>query len=317
VSEAKLALGWTESTIQEFEALAGPVSNWGRWGDDDELGTVNLLTPQRAAAAAAAVQSGRSIGLGRVLTTAAAADNPNPLLHLMKSSGEAAPDRGGAHASEWIGLGFHGFSTTHIDAHSHQFWNGRIYNDRPAADVRTSHGARHGSVLPYAGGLVGRGVLLDAPRSLGRPWMEPGDGLGPDDLDRIATEQHVVIGSGDLVLVRTGRDARAAELGVIDPMTVGSPGLTMHCLAWLRGHDVAVLGSDVQSDVMIPGGPPHQMPVHAGALALLGLPLLDNLFLEELATACDTRQRWDFLLTVAPLALRGATGSPVNPIALL
>jgi kynurenine formamidase len=303
--------------VAEFEVLAAALSNWGRWGADDELGTVNLLTPERAAAAAARVRSGVTVGLGRTLTTAPAPDNPHPMLHLMKSSGESAPDLGGAHASDWIGLSYHGFATSHLDAHSHQFWNGRIYNDRPAADVRTNHGARHGSVESYSSGLVGRGVLLDAPRALNRAWLEPGEGLGPDDLDQIAAAEKVELIAGDLLLVRTGRDARALELGGIDPMTHGSPGLSMQCLPWLRARDVAVLGSDVQSDVMVPGGPPHQMPVHAGALALLGLPLLDNLSLEELAAQCAEQGRWDFLLTVAPLAIRGGTGSPVNPVAVL
>jgi kynurenine formamidase len=235
----------------------------------------------------------------------------------MKSSGESAPALGGAHASDWLGLAYHGSAVTHLDAHSHQFWNGRMYNDRPATDVATRNGARTGSVEPLARGLVGRGVLLDVPRARERAWLEPGEGIGAADLDRVADAQGVDLQAGDLVLVRTGRDARAAVHGVLDPLRQGGPGLVMRCLPWLRSHDVAVLGSDVQSDVMLPDGAPHPMPVHAGALAVLGLPLLDNLILEELSGACADQQRWDFLLTVAPLALHRATGSPVNPLAVL
>jgi len=312
-----VAPGWTPETVAEFDALCAPLRNWGRWGADDELGTVNLLTPQRAADAAGRVRQGRVVPLGRVLRTTPAADNPQPLLHLMKSSGEAAPTLGGAHASDWLGLAYHGSAVTHLDAHSHQFWNGQMYNDRPATDVATRNGARTGSVESLAHGLVGRGVLLDVPRAVGSAWLEPGVGIGPDDLDRAAAAQRVDLEVGDLLLVRTGRDARAAVHGVLDPLSQGGPGLVMQCLPWLRSHDVAVLGSDVQSDVMLPGGAPHPMPVHAGALAMLGLPLLDNLILEELAGACADQQRWDFLLTVAPLALHRATGSPVNPLAVL
>lgn len=312
-----VAPGWTPQTVAEFDALCAPLSNWGRWGVDDELGTVNLLTEQRAAAAAGRVRLGRVVALGRVLRTAPAPDNPQPLLHLMKSSGESAPALGGAHASDWLGLAYHGSATTHVDAHSHQFWNGQMYNGRPAADVSTRAGANSGSVEALARGLVGRGVLVDMPRALGREWLEPGEGIGPDDLDRATAVQGVVITAGDLVLVRTGRDARAAAIGVLDPLRQGGPGLVMQCLAWLRRHDVAVLGSDVQSDVMQPDGAPHPMPIHAGALAVLGLPLLDNLVLEELSRMCAQLQTWEFLLTVAPLALRRATGSPVNPLAVL
>lgn len=312
-----IAPGWTEASAAEFAALVAPLSNWGRWGDDDELGTINLLTPERAMAAAAAVSEGRSIPLGRTLTVRPAADNPQPLLHLMKSSGESAAAVGGSHASEWFGLAYHGFAVTHLDAHSHQFVDGVMYNGRPAALVSTRTGAAVGSVLPMARGLVGRGVLLDAPRAAGDGWLEPGAGLEPADLDRIAAAQGTELRAGDLVLVRTGRDARAASHGAIDPLTAGSPGLTGRCLTWLREHDVSVLGSDAQNDVMQPGAAAHPMPVHAGALTRLGLPLLDNLLLEELATACARRGRWDVLLVVAPLALARFTGSPVNPIAVL
>jgi kynurenine formamidase len=313
----RVAPGWTPQTVAEFDALCAPLSNWGRWGAEDELGTVNLLTERRAATAAGRVRHGRVVALGRVLRTSPSPDNPQPLLHLMKSSGESAPALGGAHASDWLGLAYHGTATTHLDAHSHQFWNGQMYNGRPAADVSTRAGANSGSVEVLARGLVGRGVLLDMPRALGRKWLEPGEGIAPDDLDLAAAAHGVVIEAGDLVLVRTGRDARATEMGVLDPLRQGGPGLVMQCLAWLRGHDVAVLGSDVQSDVMQPEGAPHPMPIHAGALAVLGLPLLDNLMLEELAHTCAQLQTWEFLLTVAPLALRRATGSPVNPLALL
>jgi kynurenine formamidase len=315
------APGWTAETVAEFDALCQPLSNWGRWGAGDELGTLNLLTPERAAAAAAAVQHGEVISLGRAITTQPTPDNPLPLLHLMKASGEAAPALGGAHASDWLGLAYHGFAVTHIDAFSHQFWSGQMFNGHPADAVSTRAGAGHGSVDALAGGLVGRGVLLDAPRALdravGRDWLEPGEGLGPDDLDQLAAAHGVTISPGDLVLVRVGRDARALVHGRIDPITAGGAGLTAECLPWLRSHDIAVLGSDVQSDVMTPGGAPHPMPVHAGALAVLGLPLLDNLALEDLADACARHRRWEFLLTVAPLRLLRTTGSPVNPIALL
>ncbi|MCU1657187.1 MAG: putative cyclase [Pseudonocardiales bacterium] len=312
-----IAPGWTQASAADFAELMAPLSNWGRWGTDDELGTVNLLTAEHARAAASAVSTGECIALGRPLTIHPALDNPQPLLHLMTGSGDAAAPIGGSHASDWVGLAYHGFAVTHLDAHSHQFFNGLMYNGRPAGLVSTRSGAAAGSVVPFARGLVGRGVLLDAPRAMGREWLEPGDGLEPADLDEIAASQDTELRPADLLLVRVGRDARAAIHGAISPMTAGSPGLTGRSLPWLRQHDVAVLGSDVQNDVMRPGVSAHPMPVHAGALAYLGLPLLDNLLLEGLSAACAARGRWDFQLVVAPLALARFTGSPVNPIAIL
>jgi kynurenine formamidase len=314
----RVAPGWTPESAAQFSALVEPLSNWGRWGRDDQLGTLNLLTPARAAAAAAAVTDGRSFGLARDIVTTPSADNAAPLLRLMKASGEGAAEIGGSHASEWLGLGYHGFAVTHLDAHAHQFFSGIMYNGRPAALVSTRRGAGAGAVGPMAAAApVGRGVLLDAPRAVGRPWLDPGDALGPADLDAVAERQGCRLQPGDVVFVRTGRDARAAEHGAVDPIADGSPGLAMEALTWLRAHDVALFGTDVQADVMTPGGAPHAMPVHAGALVHLGLPMIDNLALEHLATACAERGRWDFLAVVSPLPLERCTGSPVAPVAVL
>jgi len=129
--------------------------------------------------------------------------------------------------------------------------------------------------------------------------------------------QPTEIRPGDILFVRVGRDARAERHGRLDPITAGSPGLAADCLPWLRRHDIALLGSDVQSDQMTPGGAPHPMPVHAGALVLLGLPLLDNAWLEDLTAACAAEGRWEFLTVICPLRLRRATGSAVNPVAVL
>jgi kynurenine formamidase len=314
----RVAPGWTPESAAAFTNLVAPLSNWGRWGDEDQLGTLNLLTPARVAAAAAGVVDGHSVSLARTITMTPAKDNPTPMLHLMKASGDAAAAVGGSHASEWFGLGYHGFAVTHLDAHAHQFFDARMYNGRPAALVTTRRGAAAGSVVPLAAvAPVGRGVLLDAPRAFGRPWLDPGNGLGPGELDAIVAAQGLRLDPGDIVVVRTGRDARAAAHGALDPLVDGSPGLTVAVLAWLREHDVALLGTDVQADMMTPGGAPHPMPVHAGALVHLGLPLVDNLALESLADACAERRRWDFFAVVAPLPLDRFTGSPVAPVAVL
>ncbi|CAN5562332.1 cyclase family protein [soil metagenome] len=312
-----IAPGWDMASVVAFGKLIEPLSNWGRWGSEDELGTLNLLGSAQRMAARDHVVEGDLLSLGRQVSTVPATGNPAPMLHLMKASGDAAADLGGSHASDWIGLACHGFAVTHLDALSHQFFNGRMYNGFPAAAVSTRTGAGRGSVERLAGGLVGRGVLIDAPRARGVGWLEPGEEITAAELDRALSLQHTSIQPGDLVLVRTGRDARARERGPTEPMLDGAAGLALDCLPWLRGHDVAVLGSDSNSELMASGCAPFATPIHVGALVFLGMPLLDNLLLEDLAQRCSELQRWQFCLTIAPLALHRSTGCAVNPLALL
>jgi kynurenine formamidase len=292
------------------------LSNWGRFGPDDEHGTLNLIDGAARRSAAHAVLVGEQVLLARPLGTRAAPDNPRPMLHHMLRSGESA--RPGFHtASDWIGLGFHGFGTTHVDALSHVMWDGLLYNGRRAEVVTTAVGATQLSVLALAGRLGGRGVLLDLPRALGIPFLERGSAATPDDLDRCLTAQRVEVRSGDIVLVRTGRDVARAEEGARDPLADGLAGLLPACCEWLRRRDVAVLGSDGVSDVLVPSGAPHLMPIHVIALVALGMPLIDNMLLEDLARACAARDRWDFLFLGEPLPIRNATGSPIAPVAVL
>jgi kynurenine formamidase len=308
---------WTAGLLAELDGYAATIRNWGRWGADDQLGTLNLLTPRRRADAAGLARAGICVGLGRRIGGLPQPDDPRPPLQHMLASGEAAAARGGSHASDWLGMAPHGSAVTHVDAFAHQFFDAVMYNGRPAALVTTRTGAAAGSVEAFADGIVGRGILLDLPAAQGRPWLEPGEGVHPADLDAAAAAQRTEIRPGDILFVRVGRDARAERHGRLDPITGGSAGLAADCLPWLRRRDVALLGSDVQSDQMTPGGAPHPMPVHAGALVLLGLPLLDNAWLEDLSAACTAQGRWEFLAVICPLRLRRATGSAVNPVAVL
>lgn len=311
------APGWPAPSVAAFENLVAPLSNWRRWGPEDQLGTLNLLTDQSRLAGLASVRSGQQVSLARTIRSVASPGNPQPMLHLMKASGDAAAELGGSHASDWIGLACHGFAVTHIDALSHQFFNGFMYNGIPARAVSTRTGAGRGSVELLARGIVGRAVLADLPWALGLDWLEAGASITATQLQHALDAAQVRLQPGDLLLVRTGRDARAARHGPVDPMTAGAAGLDLDCLSWLHAHDVAVLGSDCNGEVMCPAGAPFATPIHAGALVYLGMPLLDNLLLEELGQLCLTNGRWQFLLAVAPLALHRGTGCAVNPIAVL
>lgn len=295
-----------------FEAT----KRWGRWGDDDEGGALNLLTPERVARAARLVTEGVTVPCGRRLPTAAAADNPSPSQHHMLIAGDVAGQRPGLQAAaDFIGVSFHGMAVSHIDALSHVFVRGEMYNGAPATEV-TSIGARRCSIEVANSGIVGRGVLLDMARLRGDDWLEPGDGITPDQLDAACDTQGVRVETGDIVLIATGRDRRRGRYGPWDPNTVGLAGLDGECASWLHQHDPSVVGCDGVTDVMPALDHDWPMPLHMCLLAGMGVHLLDNLRLDLLADACAERDRWEFLFTVAPLQIGGGTGSPVNPIAV-
>ena len=298
-----------------FEAT----KRWGRWGADDQRGALNLLTPERIAAAATLVQDGVTVPCGRRLATEPAVDNPTPALHHMIHAGDFAAAGGGAGeqafqwAADFVGVAFHGNSVSHIDALSHVFVDGRMYNGASAAEV-TSEGARRSSIEVAERGIVGRGVLLDIPRRRGVDWLEPGEAITGDELDATGVD----VRPGDIVLVHTGRDRRRDALGPWNTYADGLAGLDPECARWLHAKDPSVLGSDGVSDVMPSRGEPGwPVPIHMCALVGMGIHLLDNLRLDLLADACAQRGRWEFLFVVAPLQIGGGTGSPVNPLAVL
>jgi kynurenine formamidase len=289
-------------------AFHDTLSNWGRWGDDDQLGALNLITPEVTAAAAATVRSGRTVSCARTLNTLAAPDNPSPVAHHM--IGTATEGYG----ADYVALAPHGFATSHIDALCHIFHEGRIFNGYPAETV-TAHGATRLGIHHLQSGIVTRGVLLDVPALRGTDALEPGEPIFPDDLEAAEERAGLQVGPGDALLVRTGRWRWRDEHG---PWDLGrqAAGLDASCLPWLRQRDVATLGSDGVSDVLPSRVDGVGMPIHTVTIVVLGVHLMDNLDLDTLGTACGEEGRWEFLFTVAPLVLRRGTASPVNPIAV-
>jgi len=302
---------WMQRT---FEAT----KNWGRWGAEDERGALHFVTSRKRAAAAALARDGVAVSCARDLPVEASIENPSPALHHMLVAGDAADSvmPGVGATMDFIGVAFHGMATSHLDALCHVAVDGRIYNGFPVSEVRST-GARRSSVMVIADGIVSRGVLLDVPRLRGVDWLEPGERVAPDELERAETAQRVRVEEGDVLLVGTGRDARRAAQGPWDPVAVGLAGLDARCIPWLHERRIAVLGSDGVSDALpgagIEGWP---IPVHQCCLVAMGVPLLDNLALAELARACAERGRYEFLFLAAPLRVPGGTGSPLNPIAV-
>jgi kynurenine formamidase len=210
---------------------------------------------------------------------------------------------------------FHGYTITHVDTPAHYFWEGRLYNGRSCNLVTSREGAQVEAVDLARDGVVGRGVLLDVATLRGR-WLGAGEGVMPEDLEAAERAQGVRVEPGDILLVRTGYYGRRRAEGPRNPGTDGSPALHVAALPWLRERSVAMLGTDTHNDISPQPYPRIGNAVHVVALVAMGMWLIDNANLEELAQACARYGRWEFMLTVAPLVLERVTGSPVNPIAM-
>ena len=298
----------TPLSADEVLAFHKTLSNWGRFGPRDQLGTLNLITAEKRAAAARLVRSGRTVSASRPLPTQPSLENPNPVAHHM--TGTATEGWGG----DYFAIASHGYATSHIDALCHIFHEGKLYNGYPIETV-TAHGALELGIHELRDGIVSRGVLLDLPRARGVPYLANGEPIFPEDLERAEHAAGLRVEPGDILLVRTGRWALREATGPWDPR-LSLAGLDASCLPWLHERGVAALGSDGVSDVVPSRVPGVSLPIHTVAIVALGLHLIDNLELEPLAKACESEQRWEFLLTLAPLVLFRGTASPVNPIAL-
>ena len=298
----------------ELEALFERVCNWGRWGADDERGALNFIDDSRRAAAARTVQSGRTVSLSLPLDKAPAPDNFKPLVHLMHQTGPDGKLDAFPHCADFFAISPHGHVNTHLDALCHIFWRGKMYNGFDA-DAVTSHGANRCAIDLLRAGIVGRGVLLDIPKVRSVRWLEDDDGIVPADLDAAEKDHGVRVDEGDILLVRTGR---ALKRRVQGPWNVRErcAGLEASCLGWLYQRRVAVLGGDGHNDLAPSPYKTSMAPIHVGAIAMMGVHLIDNADLEELAQTCQGAGRYHFMFMMSPLVLEGGTASPVNPIAI-
>ncbi|MBM3844661.1 MAG: cyclase family protein [Verrucomicrobia bacterium] len=295
-------------TKADIERWMKELSNWGRWGKDDQLGAVNLITPAKRREAAKLVQEGVSISLGHDAVTQKAADCLTPYTHQMLRTG--LTDAEGA--SDLISVNYHGYVHTHFDALCHIFHQGKMYNGFAKEEVVES-GAKKCGIEQLKDGIFARAILFDIPRLKGRDYLDLGEAIFPSDLDAWEKKAGIKVGSGDIVLIRTGRWARRAALG---PWNMSKfAGLHASCMPWFKQRDIAILGSDSASDVMPSGVEGVAMPVHQIAVVAMGVWILDVLDMEQAGVECAKRNRWEFLFTVAPLRVVGGTGSPLNPIA--
>jgi kynurenine formamidase len=298
------------ATKADVDRWMTEISNWNRWGKDDQMGSVNLITPAKRKQAAALVAEGVPVSLAHNTDTKKAADNGNPF-HLKMLSTGTHPS--GQFLVDDYEVTYHGLAHTHMDALCHMSWNGKLYNGVPIAAV-TEEGATRLAVTAFKSGIFTRGILVDIPRLKGVPYLEPGTAIYPEDLEAWEKKAGVKIGTGDVVFIRTGRWARRAEKGAWDPASIA--GLYATCAKWLKARDVAMVGSDAATDVMPSGVEGVVQPMHQLLLVAMGTPIFDNCDLETLGDEAAKRKRWEFLLTAAPMAVTNGTGSPLNPIAV-
>jgi kynurenine formamidase len=301
--------------LAEFDALFDRLARWGEGALPDERGTLARVDDAARLRALSAARTGRSVGLAWPLDTAAGPDNAHPALHHMVDLGDVEAPEPSCH-KDFLGIDYHGKATTHLDAVCHIGYRGRLFGGVEARSVVGAGGSRWGSVDRLSAGMVLRGVLLDVPAVRGVDWLEPGTAVHADDVAAVAEALGVEVGEGDAVLLRTGHAGRRRALGAWDA-GAASAGLHVDAVPWLAGRGTVLLGSDGDSDVRPSPVLELHSPVHALALTALGMPLLDNLDLEELSAACAQEGRYTFALVVAPLVVRGGTGSPVNPVAVL
>jgi kynurenine formamidase len=296
---------WTAPSQARVEGYFKEFNNWGRWGDGDQTGTVNLITAAKREAAMKLVRTGRTVSLARDI-------GPQPAIMYSvtfpsnRERADVVLDR--------FDLVYHGFSVTHIDALCHVAWDGQLYNGRPFAQSLTAAGATWCPIDPLFGGITTRGILLDVAEGRTEGYVTVGSPVTPRELDAAAARAGVRVEPGDAVVVRSGDAAfRRAHPDWV-PRVSPHPGLHLSCLEWFREKDIAAISWDMMDERPI-GYAGFGMGVHL-AIPFLGLALVDNTDPERLAAACREEGRHEFLFTATPIRLVGSTGAPAHPMAI-
>jgi kynurenine formamidase len=302
-----------------FLDLAAELRQWGRWGDDDRLGTLNLIDGAAVRRGATAVADGRRLSLAMRFDqhgpqVGSIPGRINPLRTMLGVNTAYLGDPANFCTSDdVVTMGLQ--SSTHWDGLAHVSYGGFLWNGVPASSITPEAGA---TVLgiQHVRSLTSRGVLLDVARATGVERLAPGHGVTADELDAAADLASVTLEPGDVVLVRTGNAQLYRERNRTEYTTgARQPGLTTDCCRWFARHDVAAVATDTLAFEVFPGQDPAALfPVHLLDLVDLGLTQGQNFDLEELADDCAEDGRYSFLLEASPIPFTGAVGAPVNPV---
>jgi kynurenine formamidase len=305
----------------DVRELGSRLRNWGRWGDDDEIGTLNFITPAKRAAAAALMRRGAvfslQIPMGRN-GPMAGPSRVNPV-HTMTATGadpeQLVPMADGARYTDDVMFLFLQ-SGTEWDGLSHMYYDDQLYNGYPSSTV-DSNGSHKLAIDKTCSSYVSRGVLLDVARWKGVECLDPQDRITGDDLDAVAAAQGVEVAEGDIVLVRTGMLAEYRRSGSWTSYHGPHPGLALGAAEWLYDHNVAAVAADNGAvEGVDKSKTPLAVPMHLVTLRDMGLPLGETFYLEELADDCADDGVYECFLVAPALKIEAAVGSPVNPLAM-
>ena len=289
---------------EQFDQLFQQVKNWGRWGPEDQLGAVNLITAAKRQDALKLAKLGLTVSLVHNPLTDKSEDNALPFEHTMNSG----------FTTDTYRVSYHGYSHSHLDALCHILYKNQTYNGYTREEVNTARGCTKLGIENLKQGVISRGVLLDMPRLKGVPYLEPGTAIYPEDVEAWEKMARVKVSTGDVILLRTGRWARRAKVG---PWPVGRSAAGFHAsiAPWIKARGVAMVGSDAASEVTPTLVQGVSLPVHTLFITAMGINVLDNQDLEQLAETAAKLKRWEFLITINPMPVTGGTGSPLNTLA--
>lgn len=303
---------------EPWRDIAARVSNWGRWGAEDEKGTLNFITPAVIAYAATLART------GKIFATAIPFDETGPQdgkirsnpMRYMRETGHNDQGYKGVfrYADDVVFMALQ--SASQWDALAHVHYDGKLYNGFSSSTI-DEKGAKHGAVTNLNPGVVSRGVLIDVANFKKVDWLEKGYAISPEELEEVIKFQNVEIKSGDVLLFRTGWRNRYTHDFDKAAFKAGEPGLSVRCLDWLAEHEISAVGSDnFAVEVIPPEYDDQDLPFHLIAIRDMGMPLAEILDLETLAADCAADGIYEFLFVGAPLPFSHAVGSPVNPIAI-
>jgi kynurenine formamidase len=293
---------------QDVLALFDRCSNAGRWGEDDERGTLNFVCPEVTREACRTVSFGIPVSLAHDLCTTRSRQTPPSATRVTLVAPPGPPS-----AHELLTLVPHGWEMTHLDSLAHSSFDGRIWGGRPFDEAVTSAGATFASIAESAEGIVTRGVLLDVARARDVPFLQTGEGINAEDLDAAEELTGTRVRRGDAVLVRSGQDARRRAQDNWEEFP--REGLLPDCIPWLHAREIALYGGDCIE--RLPSGYARvPLPLHQVGMVAMGLAILDAVEMERLAAAVAAFGRPTFLFVLAPLRVPGGSASAINPLAV-